>query len=399
MDTEHPTTAAVAANSAERLATLRVRAAIVHDWFQGYHGAERAADAMRSGLFDPETPAEVYTFHAAKSLLPPELAAAIVKESYPSLLPGVRQRGHDPGRWRWLLPYMPHYFRSLDLSDYELVVSSSHACAHHVRAPKGVPHVSYVYTPMRYAWMTDTERKRAAGLKAIALRAFSSRLRKLDLTASQHPDVYVAISTAVQERIRRFWGRDALVVHPPVEVDEFDPTLPKEPGRFLWVHRLVSYKQPELVAEAFRDLPYRLTMVGVGPLEARLRATLPSNVDLLPWLSREDLAGLYARASGFIHIGEEDFGITMVEAMAAGVPVIAINRGGARDIVRPGLDGVLVEQAELGELRRAIDELAGGDWDSQRLAARAREFSAERFVTRMLEIVTGAHAGAFDRRA
>ena len=135
-------------------------------------------------------------------------------------------------------------------------------------------------------------------------------------------------------------------IHPPVDVGDFDPGLEKEPGHFLWVHRLVPYKHPELVAEAFRDLPYRLTMVGVGPLERSLRRNLPPNVELRGWVEREELARLYGRASGFIHVGEEDFGITMVEALAAGAPVVALDAGGARDIVRNGVDGVLIEDAE-----------------------------------------------------
>ena len=119
-----------------------------------------------------------------------------------------------------------------------------------------------------------------------------------------------------------------------MDVAELDATLEKEPGHFLWVHRLVPYKQPELVLEAFRELPYRLTMVGVGPLEAQLRKRLPPNVELLAWVSRDELAALFGRASGFVHVAEEDFGISTVEALAAGTPVVALDAGGARDIVR-----------------------------------------------------------------
>jgi len=158
-------------------------------------------------------------------------------------------------------------------------------------------------------------------------------------------------------------------------VAEFDAAVEKEPGRFLWVDRLVPYKHPELVAEAFRGLPYGVTMVGVGPLEEKLRANLPPNVELLGWVSREELARLYGRAQGFngraqgfVHIGEEDFGITMVEALTAGTPVVALNAGGARDIVRDSLDGVLIQRAELHELRQAVRTLADREWDPAALA-------------------------------
>ncbi len=139
--------------------------------------------------------------------------------------------------------------------------------------------------------------------------------------------------------------------------------------------------------EAFRGLPYSLTMVGVGPLEEELRASLPPNVELRGWVSREELARLYERASGFVHVGEEDFGITMVEALAAGTPVVGLDAGGARDIVRPGEDGVLVKRANPESVRTAVRQVAGTEWDRHALAARAAEFSRDRFLERMLAVV------------
>jgi glycosyltransferase involved in cell wall biosynthesis len=357
--------------------------AIVHDWFQGLHGSERGVDAIRSGLFRPGSDLDILTFTAARDALPPELAARIVRESRLAALPGLRQHGRGAGRWRYLLPYMPRYFSTLDLAPYDVVISSSHACAVNVRPREGALHVCYCHTPMRYAWLPETEAGRVGGLGGVGLRILRGRLRRIDLEASRRPHAYAANSTAVRDRIRAFYGRDAAVIHPPVEVGDFEVDVEKEPGRFLWVHRLVPYKNPELVAEAFRDLPYRLTMVGVGPLEARLRRNLPPNVELLGWVSRGELARLYAAASGFVHAGEEDFGITMVEALAAGSPVVALDRGGARDIVRNGVDGVLVEPADLRELRTAIRTVAETRWDAGELRARALEFATERFLEQM----------------
>ena len=365
---------------------LTMRAAIVHDWFQGFHGSERTAFALFD-LFasDPD----VLTFHAAHELLPDRLSGAIVQESRLAALPGVRQRGHDPGRWRWLLPYMPRYFERLDLSPYQVVVSSSHACAAGVRAAPRALHVCYCHTPMRYVWLPDTEEGRVRGLKGAALGVMRGRLRRWDRGAAQRPDVYVANSTAVAERISSFYGRDAIVVPPPVALGDFPTDVQPEPGRFLWVHRLVPYKRPLEVAEAFRGLPdLRLTMVGVGPLETELRANLPPNVELLGWISRERLARLFASASGFIHVGEEDFGISMVEALAAGTPVLASDRGGARDIVRPGHDGTLVAGAsDPARIRAGVEELAGRSWDSRELRRSAERFSEARFRRRMGEVL------------
>jgi glycosyltransferase involved in cell wall biosynthesis len=363
-----------------------MRSAIVHDWFQGYHGAERTVDAMLD-LFarDPD----ILTFQAARELLPERLAAAIVRESRLGLLPGVRQRGHDPGRWRWLLPYMPRYFERLDLSGYELVVSSSHACAAGVRTAPETLHVCYCHTPMRYIWMGEAERDRVRGLKGATLRAFRGRLRRHDRRASERPDVYAANSTAVAERIATFYGREAIVVPPPVAVGDFPRDVERDRAHFLWVHRLVPYKRPLEVAEAFRELPdLRLTMVGLGPLEERLRGALPPNVELLGWTPRDQLARLFAGAGGFIHVGEEDFGISMVEALAAGTPVVASDRGGARDIVRPGRDGVRISNAsDPAQIRAGVREVAGREWDPEDLRRSADRFSEQRFRQRLGDLM------------
>jgi glycosyltransferase involved in cell wall biosynthesis len=357
--------------------------AIAHDWFQGMHGSERVVDLIRSGLFQEERQPDIFTFAAAREVLPDELARCIVRESRLGSLPGIRQVGRDGGRWRYLLPYMPHYFASLDLSEYDLVIASSHACAINVRPRADALFVCYSHTPMRYAWLPHTEAGSVGAFGNLGLRLFGGYLRRTDFAASRRPDAFAANSSAVRDRIRSFYGRDATVIHPPVDVAGLDASQEKKPGHFLWVHRLVPYKQPELVVEAFRGLPYRLTMVGVGPLEARLRKRLPANVELLGWVSREELAALYARASGFVHVGEEDFGISMVEALAAGTPVIALDAGGARDIVRPGTDGVLIERAEVSELQAAVREVAQGSWDPHALRSRALEFSADRFLEQM----------------
>jgi glycosyltransferase involved in cell wall biosynthesis len=360
---------------------LAMRSAIVHDWFQGLHGAERTVDGMLD-LFERDP--DIYTFHAAHELLPQRLDAAIVRESRLARLPGVRQRGHHPGRWRWLLPYMPRWFEQLDLNAYDLVVSSSHACAAGVHRAPGALHVCYCHTPMRYVWLAHAERDRVRGVKGAALSAYRGRLRRWDRRAAQRPDVYVANSTAVAERIERFYDREAEVVPPPVATTDFPRDVERDPAHFLWVHRLVAYKRPVEVAEAFRGLPeLRLTMVGLGPLEQQLRAVLPSNVELRGWIEREELARLFAGAGGFIHVGEEDFGISMVEALAAGTPVLAADRGGARDIVRPEQDGVLIsDPANPNAIRAGVRELAGRSWDAAALRESAERFSEERFRER-----------------
>jgi glycosyltransferase involved in cell wall biosynthesis len=368
------------------------RVAIVHDWFQGFHGAERVVDALAELVLPEAGTVDVLTFHAARELLPPRLSARIVRESRLASLPGIRQVGHDPGRWRYLLPYMPRYFRSLPLDGYDLVIASSHTCALQASPPPSVPYVCYCHTPMRWAWLTEAERERLRGVRGVALRAAAGRLRRSDRRAAARPDRFVANSTAVRDRIRRFYGRQATVVHPPVRADDLHPAAERD--GFLWVGRLVAYKRPQLAVEVFRGLPERLTMVGIGPLEARIRRSLPSNIELRGWISRAELARLYATARGYLWVGEEDFGMSMVEALAGGAPVIAPDAGGARDIVRDGLDGIVVEDATPAALRAAVERTAAASWDPSPLAARAREFSPERFAAAMREVLREAMAGS-----
>ncbi len=335
---------------------------------------------MRAGLFPPEHGPDILTFYAARERLAPELVARIVRESRLARSAAFRKGG----RWRFLFPLMPRWFETLDLSRYQLVVSSSHSFAHGVRRRADAVHVCYCHTPSYYAW----RRGQRGGPAGVAARAFRGRLRAWDLRAARRPDLYVANSNAVRDRIAAFYGREAKVVHPPVDVADLDPRGEREPGRFLWLGRLVTHKQPLLAAEAFRGLPHRLTMVGTGPLEGALRRNLPANVELLSWLSRQELVERLGRASGFVHVGEEDFGIAMVEALAAGTPVVGLARGGALDIVRPDLDGVLVERQEPAAVREAVAALAERAWEPGQLAARAREFSRERFLQRFREVLS-----------
>ena len=253
------------------------RVAIVHDWLQGMHGSERTVEAMITTAFRDAERCDLFTFHAAHDVLSETLSAAVVRDAALTHLPGIRQRDHDPGRWRLLAPFMTRWFESLPLDGYDIVVCSSHAfaVAAHPRRP-GVLHACYCYTPIRYVWERAIDGQRLTGAKHAASAALVGRMRRQDLRSAARPRGHIAISTAVAERIRSAYGRDAPVVHPPVEVGEFGPGDERDPDHFAWVHRLTPYKRPLEVVEAFRAMPsLRLTMVGVGPLAGRA-ARLPA---------------------------------------------------------------------------------------------------------------------------
>ena len=318
---------------------------------------------------------DIFTFHAARELLPERLARAIVRESRLARLPGMRQRGHDPGRWRWLLPYMPRYFERLDLSGYELVVSSSHACAAGVRPLREALHVCYCHTPMRYVWMPDAERDRATGVKGAALTAFRGRLRRLGPARR-------AAAGRLRGQLDGGGGADrallrprGAVVPPPVAIEDFPRDVERDAGHFLWVHRLVPYKRPLEVAEAFRGCrDLRLTMVGVGPLEDELRAALPPNVRAARVDPREtSWRGCSRAPAGFIHVGEEDFGISMVEALAAGTPGAGRRprRRARHRAPRAGRRADL-RRGDPDAIRAACASWPGAHWDADALRQSAR---------------------------
>jgi glycosyltransferase involved in cell wall biosynthesis len=233
---------------------------------------------------------------------------------------------------------------------------------------------------MRYAWLSDVDRDRVGGVQGRALSALGGWLRRTDYAAAQRVGSFVTVSSALAERIRRCYGREATVIHPPVDVNDF--AIPNGQPRtgFLWAHRMVPYKRPLEVVAAFTGLDEHLTMVGVGPLHHTVVKRAPHNVNVHGWLERERFAEAFSRARAFIHLGEEDFGISMVEALAAGTPVIAVRRGGACDIVRDGVDGILLDEPTPEALRVAIREVGLREWDPQALRRRADRFSRSRFA-------------------
>ncbi len=364
---------------------LNCRALIVHDWLQGMHGSERVVHAMQE-LFAGG--ADVATFVADPRKLPEELSSRVVRTSKLGRLPGLRPSASSPGRWRYLLPFMPWWFRRLPTDGYDVVLSSSHACALGVRAPRGVPHVAYIHTPIRYVWNADLDQRVPRGARSLA-RALFTCLRIVDRRASTSPDVLIANSSAVRERIRSVWNRDAAVVHPPTSLESARTRqATRSPDTLLWVHRFVDYKRPLEVAQAFELLPdLNLVMVGVGPLSDRVKREAPPNVTVHGWLERDELERLLMSAAGFIHVGLEDFGISMVEALASGTPVLALNQGGALDIVRDGVDGLLIGSARPHEIASAARSMVNREWDPDLLRDRARAFSRERFLHSLRDVL------------
>jgi glycosyltransferase involved in cell wall biosynthesis len=361
-----------------------VRVAVAHEWLVRYAGSERVVSELLAAF----PGSRLLTTMVAPDSVPEELAGA--EPSFLQRVPGATRR-HE-----WLVPVMPLAWRlRAPVDDADVVVSSSHACAKGVRVGAGIPHVCYCHTPMRYAWDFDAESGRfPAAIRPFA-RAGMAWFRHWDRATAARVDHFVANSRAVAERIRRFYGREAEVIHPPVETDFFTPGGERG-DYFLFVGRLVSYKRPDLVVEAFRGLDARLLVVGDGHLRKQLAERAPANVEFLDEQSEESIRGLFRGARALIHPSDEDFGIVMAEAQACGTPVIALGRGGAVDIVRNGETGWLLDRQDVGELRQAVKRAARGDLDAKLIRASAERFGKQRFRAEMQSVV---HAVVDEPRA
>jgi glycosyltransferase involved in cell wall biosynthesis len=344
-----------------------VRVAIAHEWLVRYAGSERVVEEMLKAF----PGARLVTTVLEPSEVPPPLAQA--EPSFLQHLPGARAH-HE-----WFLPLMPLAWRFTKLPrDLDAVISSSHACAKAVRTADGVPHLCYCHTPMRYAWDFPAERRRFPALLRPAVRAGMAWFRSWDRRTAEHVDRFVANSTAVADRIRRFYGREADVIYPPVDTEFFTPGGERG-DEFLFVGRLVSYKRVDLVVRAFEGLPYRLLVVGEGHLAERLKATASSNVRFLAGVDDTELRDLYRSARALVYPADEDFGIVMAEAQACGTPVVALAAGGAVDIVRPRETGWFLEGQTVDELRGAVERAATEELDPDVIRASAERFAPERF--------------------
>ncbi len=346
---------------------MGLRVAIAHEWLVAYAGSERCVVEMLKTF----PGAELLTTILAPERVPPEL-----RRARPSLLQ------HVPGattRHEWLVPLMPLAWRVRpELRDLDLVISSSHACAKAVRVAGGTPHLCYCHTPMRYAWDFEAERGRFPRMLRPLVRQGMRWFRRWDRRTAACVTRFVANSSAVAARIERAFGRRAEVIHPPVRTDWFTPGGERADA-FLHVGRLVDYKRPDLVVEAFAGLPDRLIVVGDGPMRKRLESRATSNVSFLRRVDDDRLRDLYRSARAFVYPAEEDFGIVMAEAQACGTPVIGLAAGGALDIVEPGRTGWLLATQSLAELRAAVRRATREPLDHAAIAERAQRFSSARF--------------------
>ncbi len=298
----------------------------------------------------------------------------------------LRQRTFRMG-----MPLYPKAINRLPLEDARCIVSSSSAFAHGVRKPARARHVCYCHSPFRYAWHEQATAlgEVPAGARP-ALKLMLRRHRAFDRRAARGVDQFVANSQTTRERIRRFWGREATVVHPPVNVDRF--TIREPDDYILFVGELVRHKRPELAIQAAMAAGRRIKVVGGGPELKRLHHQYGHAAEFAGRVGDRELARLYSEAAALIIPGVEEFGVAAVESQAAGRPVVAIDAGGVRETVVPGRTGVLVENGDSAGLARALGQDLNC-FDPLELRANAQRFSPGIFASRMKEIVESKRGG------
>lgn len=359
----------------------KLKVAIVHDWLLGYRGGERVLEAILE-LF-PE--AEIFTLFHRTGALPATIEKRPIHTSFLNRLPLVHRY------YRHLLPFLPMAIEKLDLSNFDLVISSSHCVAKGILPRPDAVHVCYCHTPMRYAWDRYPDYFGGRRLEPLIL-PFIHYLRMWDAASSARVDHFVANSQWVSHRIQKYYRRSADVVPPFVNLENFRPKRAPRGNGYLAVAALVPYKRIEHAVIACKERKASLQVVGEGPELSRLKAVAGPETKFLGSLPTSKLAELYSSAKALLFPGEEDFGIAPLEAMASGTPVIAYGRGGARESVIDGVTGILYPEQSAEGLGRAIDTFEAGvdRFQPDKCRKRAEEFSRERFQGRFLAAIERA---------
>lgn len=355
-----------------------MRVALVHDYLVDGGGAERTLLELHR-LF-PEAPIYTAVYDPRTTL--PEFADCEIHVSI------LQRLAHSKKRYKQLLPLYPLVFLRTRLTNCDLVISSASAFAKAVEVDDSARHICYCHTPPRFVWHWDKyhEQEHVSRGVRVAVQAFQPYFRKLDLLAARRVHHFIANSSNVRGRIRLAYGRDASIVYPPVELDRF--RIGSGPGHhFLIVSRLNRYKRIDMAIEAFNQLRLPLLVAGGGPDLDRLRQLAGPTIKLLGRVDDEELRELYATCKALVLPGEEDLGLTPVEASASGRPTIALGKGGARETVVHGQTGVLYAEPTVEHLVAAVRQLDTLRFDPAELRGHAEQFGVPRFRKGILNAV------------
>ncbi len=357
---------------------------IVHDWIVTAGGAERVLKELCSIYPD----ADLYTLICKEdSLKKLGIESRYIQTSFLQSIPIVTSI------YRYLLPLMPVAVESFDLTDYDLVISSSHCVAKGVLTHSKQIHIAYVHTPMRYAWEQYHSYLKHSGLHkglmGLIAQHLLNKIRIWDLTTSNRPDYYIANSYCVSRRIKKIYGKESFVIYPPVDTEVFKYSGKKE-DFYITAGRLVAYKRVDLIVEAFSRMPDRkLLIIGEGPELKKIKSKATKNIEILPYQDEIVLADYLSRARAFIFAAEEDFGILTVEAQACGSPVIAYRAGGATETVIDGVTGVFFDKQSSESIIEAVKkfEKIENSFSIDNMRKNAEKFSRQRFKEEIVSFI------------
>jgi len=361
-----------------------MKVALVHDWLTGMRGGERVLEVFCE--IYPE--ATILTLLHIRGATSPIIERMTIKTSFIQRLPFVSTR------YRHYLPLFPTAIEQFDLREYDLIISSSHCVAKGVIVPPHATHFCYCHTPMRYAWDMYHEYfspQRLGFFSRKLIPLFINYMRMWDVSSSARVDYFIANSNNVASRIRRHYNRDSAVIYPPVDTEFFVPGGEPE-DFFLIVSALVPYKRVDLAIEALNQLKLPLKIVGKGPELSRLKGMANRNIIFLGELSDQETRRLYQTCQALIFPGEEDFGLTSVEAQACGRSVIALRKGGVLESVIEGETGVFFDQQSPVSLKNAIDKFYKMRFNGEKVRDNALRFSREKFKHKVIDFISNTLA-------
>jgi glycosyltransferase involved in cell wall biosynthesis len=358
-----------------------MKVAIIHYWFVGMRGGEKVVEA----LCEMYPQADIFTH-----VYVPEMVSHRIRQH--RIIPTFINALPRPAKmYKTYLPLMPLALEQLDLSGYDLILSSESGPAKGVIAPADALHVCYCHTPMRYIWnMYHEYRQNAGRLARLMMPPLTHYLRIWDVTTAKRVDSFVANSATVARRIHRYYGAESVVIHPPVDTDAFSIAAPSElADYYLMAGELVAYKRPDLAVRAFNEMNLKLVVIGGGEMLNEIRRLAGPTVTVLGSQPFDILKQHYARCRALIFPGEEDFGMVPVEAMASGRPVVAFGRGGATETVAKDISGVFFAEQTVGAISSAVESLKQIEFDPVKIASHAKQFGRDQFLQKMHAHIEG----------
>jgi glycosyltransferase involved in cell wall biosynthesis len=367
------------------LQTKDIKIALVHDFLTDFGGAERVLKVL-SEMF-PGAP--IYTLLYDKEKMRGRFSKKVIHASFLQRFPRFLRR-----RKKWLLPLMPVAPEIFDLRDFDLVLSSSGAWSKGIVTRVNTIHIAYVHSPMRFVWDANSEylgqQKKSRSL-GVCVRFIMNYLRIWDKAAADRPDFLIANSKYTQKRIKKYYGKESTLIYPPVGMElHSENSAGQDRNYFLVVSRLSPYKKIDAVVEAFNKLGLPLVVIGEGQQEKYLRSIAAENVKIMGYQSDEKIAEYYAGARAFVFAGVDDFGLSPVEAMAHGVPVLAIRKGGALEIVEEGKTGEFFDAATPEVIADGVRRFVENEqnYDRQIIMKSAEKFSKDRFIREFEEYIS-----------